>query len=171
MHTYFRRVVFQRNKHLEEETKKQPVEKNEKNQEEKIEELQEKTSRVIFRAKSLFPFDFFPDEIIIDEVKITVRHHFFFGTEQILTIMIDEVQDVSITTAIFLAKVYLKRIKQGWDLQPFSIGSLKVSDARKIKSIILGLLIVKSQGVDLSEVSAADLSQKLEDIGKASKEK
>src|SRR5687768_6675998 len=40
-------------------------------QEGRLDEVVAGTGRVLFQAKSIFPFDFFPDELVVDENKIS----------------------------------------------------------------------------------------------------
>jgi hypothetical protein len=137
-------------------------------EEKKLNTLLTRTDKIIFRVKALFPFDLFPDEIIIDELKITLRRNMFFATEQIFTVMIDEIEDVAISSAWFLSKLYLRRLKQKWDLQPFVIGNLFTKDAKKAKWIILGLMIARSQEIDIGAIPPGKLLVKLQELGQSS---
>src|SRR5205823_426895 len=40
--------------------------------------LVDRSSSVLFRAKGVFPFEFFPDSIIIDSHKVNIIHNMFF---------------------------------------------------------------------------------------------
>lgn len=46
--------------------------------EKKVEQLIENPSRVLFTAKSIFPFDLFPDEIKVEELRVNIISRNFF---------------------------------------------------------------------------------------------
>ena len=51
---------------------------------------------ILLRLKSVFPFDFFPNEIIIHRSKIDIVYRQFFWDEQVVSLPIDQVKGVSV---------------------------------------------------------------------------
>src|SRR5258708_7965897 len=77
--------------------------KNIKEQSANFEKLIKKSDRVLLKIKSVFPFEFFPDSIVIDESKVSIIHRIFFWTAAIQSIPIQHVQDVEVDTSILFA--------------------------------------------------------------------
>lgn len=131
----------------------------------KIKELTTAASRIIFKTKGLFPFDFFPDEMTIDESKINIVSKGLIE-DSIYSIPIKEIQLVTAETTIILGSVTIidSRNKD----RPVVIKNLDPNHAKAARNIIQGLMIVRDKQIDLTKVSDGDLPQKIEELGKAS---
>ncbi len=78
-----------------------PKDRNEvKTHSEKFETLVGKSTRVLFRAKTVFPFKFFTDYVIIDENKVNLIHTIFFFSIEVQSILIHHIKDVIADTDI-----------------------------------------------------------------------
>lgn len=80
----------ERKKIIPEEGKTQGILEQRKETVKKKELVKEKTNTLamrqdafLFEAKSCFPFDFFPDTLLIDATKLTIITKVFFATEQV----------------------------------------------------------------------------------------
>ncbi len=124
--------------------------------------------RMLLRIRALFPFDLFPDEVIIDECKVSVVFHEFFFSEDIHSINIEMIRDVDIETGPFFAKLQI--VPDGYPSKPLVVRYLKKRDAIRARSIIQGLMVVKRRNIDLGKVNDADLADKLEMLGKTHKD-
>src|SRR5579883_2089098 len=69
----------------------------------KFEKLVHKTDRILLKVKAVFPFEFFPDSLVIDENKVNIIHRIFFWTSEIQSIPISHIQDVEVDTSILFA--------------------------------------------------------------------
>ncbi len=127
-----------------------------------INKLKNKSKRTLLHIKGRFPFDFFPDEIIVDEEKITIYQSYFIKSFAVKTIILDEVEDVECEFTLFLGTLvlYIKGEKD-----PLRIGALTVSDATKAKEIILGRILLKKEGIEPDTVEEKQLSDVLSTIG------
>ncbi len=124
----------------------------------------EKSKRTLLRISTVFPFDLFADELIIDESKVSIIIRNFFAVEQIYSIPFSEIVDVIIEAAPLFATLKLR--DRGWD-KSVSIKYLKKDDALKARRIIEGILILQSQKIDLLQFDPPSLSEYLENIGRA----
>lgn len=147
---------------------KDTVFKAQKNEEQqKLDKLLDKSNRIIYRTQTVFPFDLFPDIIVIDESKIEVITRTFFYTEQHFPILLKNVHGVTILNSIFFSSVHFE--VTGVETDPGEIKYLWNEDAIKIKRIITGVTAAIKEGIDLSQIPLHDLQSKVEEIGKAGK--
>lgn len=118
------------------------------------------TSRTIFRAKAIFPFDLFPDEVIIDEIKVGIISRRFFGTENVHNILIKDIKNVDINTVPFFAELKI----EGPD-EVFKVNFLAKDRANMAKRILLGLLIMSERKVDTSKMGIPELVGRAQELG------
>src|SRR3989344_3628797 len=88
--------------HGKPQTKNEP--KEEKAEIGKLKTLADETETVIYKASSVFPFQLFPDKIIIDKNKVSIiRKMLFF--KRIFPILYEDIQTVKVNRGILLAAV------------------------------------------------------------------
>jgi hypothetical protein len=127
-----------------------------------LDELVRKTRIIIFEARSVFPFDLFPDKVAVDASKVTVTHNFFLSSN-VFPIPIETVNAVEAHFGVFFASVRIEI--QGFNQNPEIVRFLWNSDARRLKRFILALIKCQKRGIDLSRISPDELETKLEEIG------
>ncbi len=130
----------------------------------KLGKLIDKTNSVIYETSSVFPFQLFPDRIIIDENKVTiVRKDLFF--KRVFPIMYEDIITVRVNRSFLFASMEfeVKRISK----KPRPIEYLKPKDATMAKKYIMGLVEAKKANIDLSKLTTQQIKEKLEEIGKA----
>lgn len=130
----------------------------------KLQNLVDRTHRVIFRAKTVFPFDFFPDEVIIDENKIDIVINIFFSSSDTVTIPFKTVQTAHVSTDLFFGTLTLNL--EFSKENPVIVNFLKKSDAIKARRIINGLAICAKENINLSKFDIEVVREKIEEIGK-----
>ena len=64
--------------------------------------------RILFRAKTVFPFDLFLDEIVIDENKVDIIYGIFFYSREVFSIPYRQINGVSSTTGIFFGGLQIE---------------------------------------------------------------
>lgn len=134
-------------------------------EEQKLIDLQNKTQRTLFTTQSVWPFEFFPDIIRIDENKVDLIYHTFFFNHYTFPVFIKNINGVTITTGIFFASLSIEIT--GFEKNPDSIHYLPKEEARKAKRIILGLVAANKDGIDVSKVPASRLLKTVEEIGRS----
>lgn len=145
------------------------VEKNPKeikHNSEKFETLVDKSSQVLFRAQTVFPFRFFPDMLIIDENKVNIIHGMFFASEEIQSILIHNIKDVIADTSIIFAS--LKILPDGFNENWVELHYLWRNDAIRARRIIAGLLVGFKEGIDMTKVETPYMEKKIEALGTVS---
>lgn len=128
----------------------------------KFQKLLNQTENILFKASTLFPFDLFPDEISIDGHKVNVVIHEFFLSNDIHSISIEMIRDIQVDTGPFLASLTI--IPDGYPAHPIIVNNLKKKDAIKAQKIIQGLMLIKRQRMNTSNLTPSD-SIDLERLG------
>lgn len=140
------------------------------NESQKLDKLIAKSRRVIFEADTVFPFDFFPDTIRVDENKVDIIGRRFFAEKHLVSVLIGEIKTVKLSTGPFFATITLDlkrppRREDDFLVQP--INYLWKRDAVRIRRIILGLIVANEEKIDIGKIQISELVRKLEEIGKA----
>jgi hypothetical protein len=132
--------------------------------ERRLDKLLNYSSTVIFRAKTVFPFTFFPDEIVITLNDVNVIFEEFFLSKQVRSLSISKIAEVVATTGFFFAQVRI--IDKEFSQMSITVDYLKIADAMKIKRLIQGLLFSSAEKVDLTKVGKEGLVNKIEELGR-----
>lgn len=129
----------------------------------KFETVLKASRRVLFRAKGVFPFDFFPDEIVIDENKVDIIHGIFFYSRDVFSVPFSRITGAASTTGLFFGSIHLEL--DGYAKDPSPVTFLFNRDAAKARRIINGLVAANRQNIDLSKLPLSELIHKIEEIG------
>lgn len=151
---------------LEKDPKTQASEEMEKDalkEDSKLKNLIAGSNRILLKVSTVFPFDFFPDDIIIDETKVTIIFRTFFWTERVHSIYVKDLSDVLVEVSPFFAT--LKLVDLGFKENSIDIPFLRKSQAIRARQIIQGLVISAKQGIDVTKYSADHLAQMMQEIG------
>lgn len=164
-------INFQYKKHINQpssQTSLKPTPENpqqpQKNTKEQIEGLIKSTDTPLFTFSTIFPFDLFPDTVVIDTRKVSILNKEFFWSGRTQSIMIKDVRDVLVETSPFFAKLTV--VDKGFTENSVSLRFLKKSDALKARRIIQGLIIAADQNIDLTKLKPEEVGQKVEELGK-----
>lgn len=141
---------------------------------ENLEKLIEQTSHVLLKTSTVFPFDFFPDDITIEQNKVNVVCREFFFSEDIHGILIKTIKDVEVQTSLLFAT--LRIVPDVYAGKPIVVKYLRKSDALRARRIILGLMTIRESNdndstqennIDLTEISKEGVKRRVEELGKA----
>lgn len=142
--------------------KKTVVEKLEETRQ-KLTEIAER-SKLIYTAKAIFPFQFFPDEIVIETDKVTVIHRTLWY-KTVHPMPLDYLMSVTVTRGILFAAISFEIT--GFETNPGDITHLWPGDAAKAKRYIMGLIEAKKENIDLSPVKPSEIRDQVEEIGRS----
>lgn len=131
----------------------------------KLDDLVDGGHAPLLKIQAVFPFDFFPDEIIVDSAKVNIVQRDFFMSEDIHSILIDMIKDVALESGPLFAT--LKIVPDGYPGQPLSVRYLKKDEALRARRIIQGLMVGVKRGVDMSKIEHPHLKRNIEAVGKA----
>ncbi|HSX09259.1 MAG TPA: hypothetical protein VLF93_03840 [Candidatus Saccharimonadales bacterium] len=136
----------------------------------KFENIADRREIELLRVKSLFPFDFFPDTVVIDTTKISISRKQFFATEYVVTIPLKDLSDATLQTASFMGSIIIKYMPQsnspGMN-EPVDIKITKLSrgDAIRMKNILKGILVANAEEIDIAQLEPKDIVNVIEKFG------
>lgn len=130
---------------------------------EKLDSLVKRTSRVLFKCTSVFPFDFFPNSVIIDENKVDIVYRNFFYSEHVVSILIPNINFVEAECSLIFGTLTLE--VSGFEQNPLPVSYLWKRDAIKARRMIMGLVACAKKDIDLADFDIQELQKKIEMIG------
>jgi hypothetical protein len=133
-------------------------------EEAKLKKLAKKSNHIIYEVSSVFPFQLFPDKLVIDENKITiVRKEIFF--KRIYSVMFADILTVRVNRGILFAAIEFDVKRMDYHLRPLTY--LKPKEASLAKKYIMGLCEAKRENIDLSKLTVEQIRGRLEEIGES----
>ncbi len=130
-----------------------------------LDTLLERAAAVLLRCNTMFPFDLFPNTLIIDYNKIDIIYRYFFRTSQTVSVPIGRINHVSVDSVFFLST--LKIEVKGMDKNPPPLAFMRSRDAHLAKNLLLGLMGAEANGIDLSRLTGQAVIDKLTEIGRS----
>jgi hypothetical protein len=138
--------------------------KDSEDQSAKLKQAASQAHQVLANATAVFPFDLFPNEIVLDRTKITIRLRKFFMTEKIVSVRIEDVLNVSVSLGpLFGTLTISSRVMNSTD--HFDIGFLRRKEAMYLKKIIQGYVIAEHDDMKVGHLSKEELIKTLCEIG------
>jgi len=101
--------------------------------------------KVIMKIHSAFPFDLFPNKIVLKKNKIDVIHRPFFYARNVFTVFISDIRTIIISTGPFFATLSFELRGMNNDQNPNPIRFLRKKDARQLRKLALSLCEAQSQ--------------------------
>lgn len=126
---------------------------------EKLNRMVEKSRHILLKISTVFPFDFFPDDIIIDELKIDIIRRTSWFTESVDTIPNDKVVDVKVDTGPVFAALTI--VGKEFRVEPTIINHLWRKDALNAKQLIEAIMFCISHDIDVSNLSYKEILAKV----------
>lgn len=113
--------------------------------------------------ETTFPFDLFPDKVVVDQERASIITKDIFGTEKIDSVLIANITDVEIRSGPFFSE--LSVIDKNIPNLPFRVNYLKKDEAFRIRRVIEGLMIAKQRNLDLSGLNKDQIVKMMEELG------
>jgi len=139
---------------------------NDTKETEKLVTMMEADQLPLVSVSTVFPFDLFPNKIVVDRSKITLVRNTFFFTHQVESFMIKDLMSVIVESSLFFATI--KLVDRFFTDDPTEIRYLFKSDAEKIRTVVHGLMIAASGDVNVEKVPRGVLVDNLEKLGSPS---
>lgn len=128
----------------------------------KMHAMSQRHSDILFQARTVFPFDLFPDTLTISATKIELRVNSFFYSYNTVTIPLQDIGHIELEKGPFFSTLNIINIRAD---KPITVRYLWNYDALRGKKLINGLLIAQEAGVDVSVIEAKKLLDQLERLG------
>lgn len=141
----------------------QTINQSTKKEEDKqiINDLVKKSNRCIISISSLFPWDFFPNTIDVEESRVTFTFRQFLSSQS-HSVDIKDISNVFIETSLFFAT--LQVVSNTFIKNDIKIGNLSKKKAEKVQMIIEGLRTFKDNNIDTSNYECDELISKLKEL-------
>jgi hypothetical protein len=123
------------------------------------------STETLLKISSVFPFDFFTDEVSIEVTQINVIKRNFFLSAHLQTIPVKNIADVFVQTSIFFASLHIN--DSSYIENSIQVDNLKKNEAFLARRIIQGLVVANKEGIDLAKVPKETLMAEIENLGKA----
>lgn len=131
-----------------------------------------RANQILFSAKAIFPFDFFPNSITIDANKVNIIIRTFFFTETVTSILLKEIMDVRAEITLFLGKLVIDYGPHPLKINTVYVPTLWKSDALRAKEIIEGVLVAyRAENIDTTKLKPEETLEKLTEVGKMEEER
>jgi len=118
---------------------------------------------MLFTARTVFPFSFFPDTVTVDREKVTIVNRTFFRVAEIVSTRIHDVLNVTADVGPFFGAVHIHT--RYFDNDSYSVKFLRRTEALRLKRILQGYVIACQKGIDCEKYTTKELAQLLDDIG------
>lgn len=136
-----------------------------KNEETHLHQVVQDAHTVLYTISSLFPFDLFPDKLIIRISHIDIMANVFLWSGSTQRILITNIRQVTLFENPFFAAIELT--VKGLPEIVVTIKFLKKHEAIRAKRIMTGLIECYENNVDFTKYSMVELVNYIEDIGRA----
>lgn len=131
----------------------------------KFRDVVKASRRILFQTKNVFPFDIFPDKLIIDENKIDIVFGTFIFSEEVFSIPYNRLSGATSSIGLFFGSISMEI--QGYEENPPMLKWLWRQDSIKARRLINGLVTAHRQGIDLTKLDLTQAMDLVEEIGTA----
>jgi hypothetical protein len=142
-----------------EQTKNKATKKAEDRQ--MVNDLIKKSNRLIISISSLFPWDFFPNTIEVEEGRVTFIFRELFSSQS-HSVDIKDIANVFMQSTLFFATLQI--VSRTFVQNDITVGHLNLGDARKVKTVIEGLRTLSEHEIDTSNYGVDELIAKIEEF-------
>lgn len=123
------------------------------------------TARRLLRIVAVFPFQFFPDELIVDEFKVTiVTRTFFFDTGRMRSVLFRDITGISLDMGLFFAALGFG--ERGFAQDKAYTNYLWKDQAVLARRLIEGMVILSDEKVDTTKLTLEELLERAEKLGR-----
>jgi len=133
----------------------------------RLRKLASQSQNTLLKFKSIYPFDLFPDTVTIDTTKVNIIKKDIFGTEDVHSILIEHISNVSVSTGIISSTMEIIDSSNERFPITYSVKRLRKNDALLARRLIQGLIAAKHAGIDLSICDGEDVLACLNVLGYA----
>ena len=134
-----------------------------KQEREKLDGLLHRKDQNLLHATAIWPFDLFPNEVLIDSTKVSfIFKNFMF--KETRAVLIKDISDVVVDATPFFATLTV--VDKGLVENSLSIRFLNKEAALSARRIIQGLMAAKHEmNLDFAMLPLDELREKLEQLG------
>ena len=128
-----------------------------------VSDLIKKSNRRIISISSLFPWDFFPNTIEVEESRVTFIFRQLLSSQS-HSVDIKDISNVFIQSSLFFAKLQI--VSRTFVQNDITIGHLEKNKAQRVQMVIEGLRTFAEHSIDTSNYEINELIAKIEEFHK-----
>lgn len=117
---------------------------------------------ILYEATTLFPFDFFTDNIKLTNESLVVTENYIIGSRT-TTFLIKDILNVELNTSLLMSTLTIVRTMT--PQPPYKIRNVPNAQAERLKNLIQGLLVLKNDQVELAGADGKTVKKKATEIG------
>ena len=110
-------------------------------------------SRILERVHQIFPMTLFPDELIVEELRVVWIRRRGPWTSELVSIMATDIACVYATRGLIFGSLHIKNITGGPEI---CLDSLLGRDAYKIRNLVEGIALASREGLQLERTVNLD---------------
>lgn len=119
------------------------------------------TSRILGRFRQIFPFNLFPGQLIIEELRIVWVKRNGPWANDVISIMATDIASVNASCGPFFGHIHIKSLTGGPEIL---VESLLRKDAYKARSLVEGIALASREGL---KIETDDLEAERENLLRA----
>lgn len=146
-------------KGVEEAIKSHAV-KTEKNRQ-AVEDMVNNSNRILLKVYTVFPLDWFPSCIVVEETRLTIIHRQLF-TSQTHSVDIKNISNIFVDSGIFFAQLTV--VSATFVENQIVINKLWKKGAILLRRIIEGLRMFVDKDIDTTDYTVKELVNKLKEL-------
>ncbi len=131
---------------------------------EDMEVMISKSNEVLVKATTVFPLTPFPDTVILDRTKLTVIRRNFFFSEDVMSIRIEDILNVSANIGPFFGSITIATRVMSTD-DHFTIYNFWREDVMHLKHMIHGYVIARHNNIPCDHLTLEQLVHTLQELG------
>ncbi len=103
-------------------------------------------SRLLYRTRQVFPVTLFPDEIVVEELRIVWIKQKGFWTNEVVSIMATDIASVNAASGPIFGHIHVQSLTGGPEIL---VDSLLRKDVYRIRSLVEGIALSAREGLSI----------------------
>lgn len=116
------------------------------------------------RARTVFPFDLFPDTVTVDRTQVVIIQRSFFFVGGTTSIRLEDILNVTANVGPFFGSIKISTRYFDPD-KPYEVRRLWREDALRVQAIVQGLIIATQKEIDTTVFNRRELVKGLTKVG------
>ncbi|RJQ24445.1 hypothetical protein C4577_07740 [Candidatus Parcubacteria bacterium] len=126
-----------------------------------VEDMVNSSNRILLKISSVFPWDFFPSSIIVEETRLTIIHRQLFSS-QVHSVDIKDISNIFVDTGILFAQLAI--VSNTFAQNQIIINRLWKKEAIFMRRIVEGLRMFINKDIDMTSYKPEELINKLREL-------
>ncbi|MFI5265363.1 MAG: hypothetical protein ACHQT7_01305 [Candidatus Levyibacteriota bacterium] len=126
-----------------------------------VEDMVNNSNRILIKISSVFPLDFFPTTITLEETRLTITHRQLFSS-QVHSVDLKNISNIFIDNSILFSQLTI--VSNTFAENQIIVGRLWKKEAIFIRRMIEGLRMFIEKDIDTTDYNRQELIDKLREL-------